>query len=104
MLIVTGALYQYFGDIQESQLKDELHLVAKATEQLGESYLETLDSEQYRLTWVAPDGTVIFDSHADSKLMENHASREEIKEALISGTGSSINQKEKGSKGKIPAK
>lgn len=92
LLIITAALYQYFGDLQEEQLKGELQMLAKATEQLGECYLENLDSERYRLTWVAPDGTVVFDSHADVKLMENHAGREEIKEAFMSGTGSSIRQ------------
>lgn len=89
LVIIIGVLYPYFGDVQESQLKDELSLAAEATQQLGESYLENLDSDRYRLTWVNADGTVIFDSHADAATMENHADREEIKEALVSGTGSS---------------
>ena len=89
LIIITGVLYQYFGTTQEAQLRDELSLAAEATEQLGESYLNNLDSDRYRLTWVGADGTVIFDSHADAASMENHASREEIKEALVSGTGSS---------------
>ena len=89
LIIITGVLYQYFGTMQESQLRDELRLAAHATEQLGESYLENLDSDRYRLTWVSSDGTVIFDSHADAGSMENHGAREEIKEALVSGTGSS---------------
>ena len=92
LIIITGVLYQYFGTMQESQLKDELSLAAEATEQLGESYLGNLDSDRYRLTWVGADGTVIFDSHADAASMENHADREEIKEALVSGTGSSTRQ------------
>ena len=89
LIIITGVLYQYFGTTQEAQLRDELSLAAEATQQLGESYLNNLDSDRYRLTWVGADGTVIFDSHADAASMENHASREEIKEALVSGTGSS---------------
>ena len=89
LIIIVGVLYPYFGGVQESQLKDELSLAADATEQLGESYLANLDSDRYRLTWVDTDGTVIFDSHADAGAMENHADREEIKEALVSGTGSS---------------
>ncbi|MBR5799431.1 MAG: PAS domain S-box protein [Lachnospiraceae bacterium] len=89
IIIITGVFYQYFGEVQENQLKDELSLAASATEQLGERYLEGLDSSRYRLTWVASDGTVLFDSHADATAMENHEDREEIKEALISGTGSS---------------
>ena len=92
LVIIIGVLYPYFGNVQENQLKDELSLAASATEQLGEEYLEGLDSGRYRLTWVGPDGTVIFDSHADAAAMENHADREEIKEALVSGAGSSTRQ------------
>lgn len=92
LVIIIGVLYPYFGDVQESQLKDELSLAADATEQLGKSYLEGLDYNRYRLTWVDSDGTVLFDSHADAAAMENHTDREEIKEALVSGTGSSTRQ------------
>ena len=88
-IIITGVLYQYFGTVQEAQLKDELSLASNATEQLGTDYLRGLDSERYRLTLVAADGTVIFDSHADEKTMENHAEREEIREAFVAGQGSS---------------
>ena len=92
LVIIIGVLYPYFGDVQESQLKDELSLAADATEQLGKSYLEGLDYNRYRLTWVDSDGTVLFDSHADAAAMEKHTDREEIKEALVSGTGSSTRQ------------
>ena len=92
LVVITGMLYQYFGTMQESQLKDELSLAASATEQLGQSYLSQLDSDRYRLTWVDEDGTVIFDTHADSATMDNHENREEIKEALLTGTGSSVRQ------------
>lgn len=92
LIVITGVLYQYFGTMQESQLKDELKVVAAATEQLGESYLRSLNSDRYRLTWVDADGTVRFDSHADAATMENHAEREEIKEAFAFGLGSSTRQ------------
>ena len=92
LVIITGVLYRYFGDVQESQLKDELSLAASAVEQLGEDYLASLDYDRYRLTWVDADGNVVFDSHADKSAMENHADREEIKEALTYGTGSSMRQ------------
>lgn len=92
LIIVTGVLYQYFGNVQEEQLRDELSLAVSATEELGKDYLDGLDFERYRLTWVDQNGTVIFDSHADITAMENHIDREEIKEALISGKGSSVRQ------------
>ena len=88
-LISTGVLYQYFGDIQRTQMRDELALAAKATEQSGEAYLETLEFGHYRLTWVGSDGTVLFDSQTDVDSLENHADREEIQEAVATGTGSS---------------
>ncbi|MEO7143410.1 MAG: ATP-binding protein [Bryobacteraceae bacterium] len=43
-----------------------------------------------RLTWVAPDGTVIADSEADASKMENHSKRPELIEALAGREGSSI--------------
>ena len=92
LTIITGILYPYFGSVQESQLKDELSLAASATQQLGKGYLEKLNADRYRLTWVNADGTVIYDSHVDAATMENHADREEIREALASGTGRSTRQ------------
>ena len=89
LIIIISVMYSYFGNVQEAQLKDELSLAAEATEQLGETYLNKLNSDLYRLTWVKRDGTVIFDSHADAKAMENHGGREEISEALTLGAGSS---------------
>ncbi len=91
-VIITGVLYQYFGTMQEMQLRDELSLAGNAVEELGEHYLSSLDSDRYRLTWVDTDGTVIFDSHADYLTMDNHENREEIQEAFLTGTGSSVRQ------------
>ncbi|MBR5472010.1 MAG: two-component sensor histidine kinase [Oscillibacter sp.] len=89
LIVITGVLYQYFGNVQQAQLKDELSLAANAVEQLGKDYLGSVESDRYRLTWVAGNGEVLFDSNADISAMENHADREEIREALTTGTGSS---------------
>lgn len=89
LVIVTGVLYQYFGGVQRVQLRDELSLAADATQELGEAYLEGLETSNYRLTWVAEDGTVLFDNEVNADGMENHADREEIKEAFATGRGSS---------------
>lgn len=88
-LIITGVLYEYFGNIQQTQLKDELNFVAQGMEQLGEDFLTSLNSDHYRLTWIAADGNVLFDSLADVAVMENHGDREEVREALSTGSGSS---------------
>ena len=90
--INLGALYPYFNQLQQTQLKDELHLAANAVQEIGVRYLDDLDMDRYRLTWVAADGTVLFDNQADAATMENHADRAEIREALLTGSGSSTRQ------------
>ena len=91
MVIIMGCLYEYFCGVQEQQLKDELSLAAAAMEQEddGTAYLSTLHSDRYRLTWVASDGTVLYDTQAEAAAMENHAQRQEIKQALLAGQGES---------------
>lgn len=88
--IVMGILYQYFSEIQENQLREELHGIAIATEQLGTSYLENLNNDKYRITWIRQDGSVIFDNQIATKELDNHLKRKEIQEAIISGTGHSM--------------
>ena len=89
LAIITTFLYNYFTNIQIDQLKDELSIASVGTEKSGKGYLEDLKSDNFRLTWVANDGTVLFDSQADKAIMDNHLDREEIKEAFETGKGSS---------------
>lgn len=89
-LVITGLLYQDFTYIQHNQLEDKLLLAATATEQMGKEYLVQLPPDNYRLTWISSDGTVLFDSFADANTMGNHSDREEIQEALEDGTGDSL--------------
>ena len=89
LALVMGVLYSYFGRVQESQLRDELSLAAVGVTQSGEDYLRQLKSDQYRITWVAADGSVLFDTQADASAMENHAQRQEVRQALAYGEGES---------------
>ena len=89
LVIIAGCFYDYFATVQENQLSDELSLAAGGVESSGKDYLAALASNHYRLTWVAADGTVLYDTQADAAQMENHAEREEIRQALQNGTGSS---------------
>lgn len=90
LVIIMGALYTYFGHVQEQQLRDELSIAAAAMESDdGEAYLSKLHSDNYRITWLRADGTVLYDTKADAAAMENHAQREEVRQALANGTGES---------------
>ena len=89
LTLVMGALYSYFGRVQESQLRDELSLAAVGVEQNGMGYLRKLESDQYRITWLRADGAVLYDTRADAESMENHAQRQEVQQALATGEGES---------------
>ena len=92
LLLIMGVLYGYANDIQTAQLRDELSIAAAGTEKAGLEFLEALDGKHYRVTWIQPDGTVKFDTHAQSGQMENHLQREEIQQAMGYGSGSAVRQ------------
>ena len=54
----------------------------------GESYLSAVQSGE-RITWIAADGSVLYDNMADSSTMENHLQRPEVAEAFETGSGRS---------------
>ena len=89
LLLVVGVLYEYFGDLQNQRLSDELSLAVSAVTLDGQGYLENISSDSYRLTWIDADGSVIYDTRADAGEIENHADREEFREAMESGEGKS---------------
>jgi len=88
--IVMGVLYNHFTGVQVEQLKDELSLAVTGTEQYGNAFLENVEADRFRVTWIDTDGTVLFDSRVDESTMENHADREEIREAFAAGSGSAV--------------
>ena len=89
-VLITGVLYEYFSNKQMDQLNMQTHLAAQGVEAAGESYFDDMDIDGCRLTWIAADGTVLYDSQAEQSGMENHAGREEISEALETGHGESM--------------
>ena len=88
-VLITGVLYDYFSNNQMEQLRAQTALAAQGVEKSGESYFAGLGSHGTRLTWIAADGTVLYDSSANAAGMENHADREEVSSALKTGTGES---------------
>ena len=88
--IVIGVLYNHFTGVQVQQLKNELSLAVTGTEQYGNAFLENVEADRIRVTWIDADGTVLFDTQVDQTTMENHADREEIQEAFETGFGSAV--------------
>ena len=101
LVIIMGCLYDYYKNVQEKQLRDELRLASYGVEADGLDYLEQLTSPyrfpstaDFRLTWIAADGEVLFDTHVPATEMENHAGRAEVKEALAEGESGGVRYSE----------
>lgn len=89
-VFIMGVLYKYFNKELLDEMHQEIRFIAKGVELQGMEYLGAFDGMDTRITWVAADGTVIYDNQVDITTMDNHEDREEIKEAQISSTGRSI--------------
>lgn len=90
MITTVCFLRDYFGGIEESGLREELGIAAVGVEDDGTDYLAALPDGQRRFTWIAADGSVIYDTNADADSMENHSEREEVKAAFETGAGESV--------------
>ena len=90
VVVIMGALYNYFSDVQRKQLAMQTSLTAQAVTAEGVGFLEGLSDLDARITFIGPDGSVLYESHTDSQTMENHLEREEIRQALVSGTGYAV--------------
>ncbi len=87
-VVILGITYKHFTLQLLDQLSEEAAYAAKGYELSGYEYFDSLDAAT-RLTLIASDGAVIYDSEA-SDTLGNHAEREEFREAMANGTGSAV--------------
>lgn len=94
MILTTVLLVVLFhGTIERSsqqEVKKMASFLAKAcpsAEDVAE--LMRFEDEDKRLTLIASDGTVLYDSFVDASQMENHKNRREVMEAMEIGVGES---------------
>ena len=87
LVLTVGVLHGYFQDRILAELIRSTAYIAQGVEEGGLSYLESGLPRDSRVTWVAADGTVLYDNWEDPAGMENHAGREEIQEAMRLGRG-----------------
>ena len=86
--IFLGVLNQYFEMRIFTELQVQASYAAQGVEKAGIDYFSGLKSDN-RITWVDKDGTVLYDNKTDASQLENHLNREEIKQAMESGSGES---------------
>lgn len=88
-LLVNRAIKQEMLSMLGERLSVETRQLAERL-QGGETDALSQALTDARITLVAPDGAVLFDSQGDSERMENHLQREEVQQALAQGTGSAV--------------
>lgn len=88
LVCIMGVLYRYFTDVQMSQLESQTDLAAQGVALEGEDYFTGLTGA--RITWIAADGSVLYDSEANRDTMENHLQRQEVRQALETGSGNAV--------------
>lgn len=85
LVLLVGFTYRYINEDTKGQLLAQLDYLVQGVENDGLNYLEQLENNSYRITWIAADGAVLFDNRNDIKNMENHADRQEFIEAKEKG-------------------
>jgi len=90
LMLIVGMLYDDFDAGQQRELQAGAQYLASGVETGGRTYLEGLTDVSRRITLIAADGEVLFDNIAEVETMQNHADREEFREAVNSGAGQSI--------------
>ena len=89
--LLVGALYHVYESRISAELRTEADYILCALDmaQDDRSYLAGL-SPANRVTLIAPEGAVLYDSDADASLMDSHAQRPEVLAALAEGSGESV--------------
>ena len=88
--LIMGMMYRYTSMETRKELSREAEYIALGIQNEGTAYFDYLDKVHLtdsRVTWIAPDGDVLFDSVMEEGEMENHADREEVQEAFRDGHG-----------------
>lgn len=76
----------------------ELTKLPEVSEEKDAGVLGNLEKDGLRITWIAQDGSVWYDSMEDAVTMENHKNRPEVSEAFKTGEGRDIRKSATSSK------
>lgn len=94
IVLIFGVLYNYFEKQIQTELANEAEILARAVENEGAGYFASFEEMNNRVTLVDGNGTVLFDSEADVRELDNHGNRKEIRDAVKFGNGMSIRYSE----------
>lgn len=87
---LSFAFYRQFSDAARDDLRGRALLLRDGGFDLSDAQaLSGAVMSAARITLIAPDGNVLFDSQSDAETMENHSARAEVRAALENGAGES---------------
>ena len=88
---VKNDLYTNVQLLADTELFQNLYAAAdEDAERIDQSALTELNSDNLRITWIASDGTVLYDNDTDIAGLANHLDRPEIQYAIENGSGESV--------------
>ena len=93
MGVTAALLFSFLESRTLDELREEANILSYGIEAQGQEYLDRINTDR-RVTLIRRDGTVLYDNEADASTMENHSNREEVEEAVKSGSGHSIRKSE----------
>lgn len=92
MVTTIGVLYHYYSQQKTREFRSEAAYLSAVLEQYGQEALEKAKRPEenetaFRVSLIAPDGVVLYDSMLDVASLDNHGNREEFRQALETGVG-----------------
>ena len=88
--LLVGTLYNVYEGRISAEMRTEAEYIVRALDMLPDdlTYFANFAPDN-RVTLIAPEGAVLYDSDADEARMDSHAQRPEVLAALADGTGES---------------
>lgn len=94
-VIISVVIYGNYEDQFLAEIRNEAYTITCALNEGLEAEellpkLRQTGAVDLRITWISPEGQVLYDSDAEAGEMENHLNREEVAEAFRKGEGQSV--------------
>ena len=90
IVLIFGVLFEYFETQLTNELKSEATYISHALESEGVEYIDKFKNEKKRITLIDKNGVVLADTSANEDELDNHSDRDEVKEAMKDGSGTSV--------------
>ena len=88
--VSTVIFYHEFQSERKEEIKVDTCYIISFYDKVGISCFDEINvNTEQRITLISGDGSILYDSHVDSKELDNHADRPEVIDALQNGIGES---------------